>query len=113
MTRLRATLVLLTCSLACWLLLAGSPGQALAQERTSFKIAWSIYVGWMPWAYADEMGILDKWAEKYGIEIELTLINDYVESINLYTAGRYRRLRHDQHGCAHHPGGRRRRHAPR
>ena len=30
-----------------------------------------------------------KWAEKYGIEIELTLVNDYVESINLYTAGKF------------------------
>jgi NitT/TauT family transport system substrate-binding protein len=85
MTRLRTTIF----ALACLAPLAGMSGQALAQERTSFKIAWSIYVGWMPWAYADEMGIVDKWAQKYGIEIEVTQINDYIESINQYTAGAY------------------------
>jgi NitT/TauT family transport system substrate-binding protein len=60
-----------------------------AAEKTSFKVAWSIYVGWMPWDYAGQSGILKKWADKYGIKIELTQINDYVESINQYTAGKY------------------------
>jgi NitT/TauT family transport system substrate-binding protein len=55
--------------------------------RTSFNVAWSIYVGWMPWDFADRSGILKKWADKYGIKIKLTQINDYVESINQYTAG--------------------------
>ncbi len=31
------------------------------------------------WAYAQDTGILKKWADKYGIQIELTLVNDYVE----------------------------------
>ena len=57
------------------------------QAADQFKIAWSHYTGWEPWEYAREAGILKKWADKYGIEIELTLINDYVESINLYTSG--------------------------
>ncbi|NJM83139.1 MAG: ABC transporter substrate-binding protein [Tabrizicola sp.] len=61
----------------------------LAQEKTDFKVAWSIYVGWMPWGYAEKAGIVDKWADKYGITIEVTQFNDYVESINQYTAGAY------------------------
>jgi NitT/TauT family transport system substrate-binding protein len=65
--------------------LAAQP--AGAAEKQSFKVAWSIYVGWMPWDYANQSGILKKWADKYGIQIELTQINDYVESINQYTAG--------------------------
>jgi NitT/TauT family transport system substrate-binding protein len=60
-----------------------------AQERTSFKIAWSIYVGWMPWGWAADEGIVKKWADKYGIEIEVVQINDYIESINQYTAGAF------------------------
>ncbi|HWK50191.1 MAG TPA: putative urea ABC transporter substrate-binding protein, partial [Steroidobacter sp.] len=60
---------------------------AQAAEKKSFKVAWSIYVGWMPWDYAAQSGILKKWADKYGIAIQLTQINDYVESINQYTAG--------------------------
>jgi NitT/TauT family transport system substrate-binding protein len=62
---------------------------ALAAERTSFDVAWSIYVGWMPWDYADRSGILKKWADKYGIKIKLTQVNEYVESINQYTAGTF------------------------
>ena len=60
-----------------------------AQERDSFRIAWSIYVGWMPWGYLDESGIMAEWADRYGIEIEIVQINDYIESINQYTAGAF------------------------
>jgi len=60
-----------------------------AAEKSSFNVAWSIYVGWMPWDYADQSGILKKWATKYGIKIKLTQVNDYVESINQYTAGQF------------------------
>ena len=62
---------------------------APAQERTDFRVAWSIYVGWMPWGYLEDSGIMDKWAEKYGIDVEIVQINDYVESINQYTAGAF------------------------
>ncbi|WP_148279272.1 putative urea ABC transporter substrate-binding protein [Alloalcanivorax dieselolei] len=62
------------------------PLQANAQQ-TRFKVAWSIYSGWMPWGYAAEHGIVDKWADKYGIDIEMVQFNDYIESINQYTAG--------------------------
>jgi NitT/TauT family transport system substrate-binding protein len=67
---------------------AGQPALAAAEKNT-FNVAWSIYVGWMPWDYADQSGILKKWAAKYGIKIKLTQINDYVESINQYTAGMF------------------------
>ena len=60
---------------------------ALAQSK--FRVAWSHYTGWEPWGYAQQAGILDKWAKKYGIQVELVLINDYVESINLYTSGKF------------------------
>ena len=62
---------------------------AVAQEKTEFKVAWSIYVGWMPWGYLEDSGIMDKWADKYGIDVEIVQINDYIESINQYTAGTF------------------------
>ncbi|HXS32056.1 MAG TPA: hypothetical protein VN755_14555, partial [Steroidobacteraceae bacterium] len=68
----------MTLALLAVLGLMAQPVQAA--EKTSFKVAWSIYVGWMPWDYAQQSGILKKWADKYGIKIELTQINDYVES---------------------------------
>src|ERR1700709_1454323 len=64
-----------------------SPAQAAPKK--DFKVAWSIYVGWMPWGYAADTGIVKKWADKYGISIEVTQFNDYVESMNQYTAGAY------------------------
>ncbi|WP_413719411.1 putative urea ABC transporter substrate-binding protein [Silicimonas sp. MF1-12-2] len=67
----------------------GVAAPALAQEKTEFRVAWSIYVGWMPWGYLEESGIMDKWADKYGIDVEIVQINDYVESINQYTAGAF------------------------
>jgi NitT/TauT family transport system substrate-binding protein len=69
--------------------LALAAGPAFAQEKTEFRVAWSIYVGWMPWGYLESSGIMDKWAEKYGIDVEIVQINDYVESINQYTAGAF------------------------
>jgi NitT/TauT family transport system substrate-binding protein len=54
-----------------------------------YKVGWSHYTGWEPWGYASDSGIVKKWADKYGIEIEVTLVNDYIESINLYTAGQF------------------------
>ncbi|MFS2221557.1 putative urea ABC transporter substrate-binding protein [Pantoea sp. B65] len=55
--------------------------------KPSFKICWSIYAGWMPWDYAQQSGIVKKWADKYGIDIKFVQVNDYIESVNQYTAG--------------------------
>lgn len=62
---------------------------ASAAPKKDFKVAWSIYVGWMPWGYASDTGIVKKWADKYGITIAVTQFNDYAESINQYTAGAF------------------------
>jgi NitT/TauT family transport system substrate-binding protein len=67
---------------------AGAADTPTAAKPT-YNVAWSIYVGWMPWDYAAQSGILKKWADKYGITIKLTQVNDYVESINQYTAGQF------------------------
>ncbi len=63
--------------------------QAEAVEKKQFKLAWSIYVGWMPWGWAADQGIVKKWADKYGIKIDVVQFNDYIESINQYTIGAF------------------------
>lgn len=80
---------LIATTLASAAILTASSLTVYAEEKTDFKLAWSIYVGWMPWGYLEDSGIMDKWAEKYGIDVEIVQINDYVESINLYTAGEF------------------------
>jgi len=58
-----------------------------AISADKYRIAWSHYTGWEPWQLAHHTGILKKWADKYGIGIELVLVNDYIDSINLFTSG--------------------------
>jgi NitT/TauT family transport system substrate-binding protein len=86
MTQLSQSLIgLLTAAI----LTASLGATAQAAPKKDFDIAWTIYVGWMPWPYAAEAGIVKKWGDKYGINIKVTQINDYVESINQYTAGKF------------------------
>jgi NitT/TauT family transport system substrate-binding protein len=87
--KLKPTRALVTAAAMYLLMSVGVASRGLAAEKTSFNVAWSIYVGWMPWDYADHSGILKRWADKYGIKITLTQLNDYVESINQYTAGQF------------------------
>jgi NitT/TauT family transport system substrate-binding protein len=65
-----------------------APHIARAQKK-KFSLAWTVYVGWMPWPWAANNGIVKKWADKFGIEIGVTEVNDYSTSINQYTAGAF------------------------
>lgn len=76
------------CNLSLLTLCLLVAGFSVASAKT-YKIAWSHYTGWEPWAYAQDHGILKKWADKYKIDIELSAPMDYIESINLYTSGAY------------------------
>jgi len=79
----------LLAALAAGAILAAPAVPAQAQERTEFSVAWSIYVGWMPWGWMSDSGVMDKWADKYGISVEIVQVNDYIESINQYAAGAF------------------------
>jgi NitT/TauT family transport system substrate-binding protein len=74
-------------ALALLITSCSAPAEA-PKPRTEFAIGWSIYAGWMPWPYAQQAGIVKKWADKYGIKINIVQVNDYVESVNQYTAGK-------------------------
>jgi NitT/TauT family transport system substrate-binding protein len=60
-----------------------------AAAKDVYKVCWSHYTGWEPYVLLEQTGILQKWEAKYNIDIEVILINDYIESINLYTAGEF------------------------
>lgn len=86
---LRRAFGLVWIALAALLVTACSGGEEeAAAPRTEFDIGWSIYAGWMPWAYAEQAGIVKKWGDKYGITIRFVQVNDYIESVNQYTAGK-------------------------
>lgn len=61
---------------------------AAASAAKEYAIGWTIYAGWMPWPYAEQSGIVKKWADKYGVKIKIVQINDYVESLNQFSAGK-------------------------
>ena len=62
---------------------------AFAAAKKEFNVCWTIYAGWMPWGTISSEKIIDKWASKYGIKINVVQLNDYIESINQYTAGQF------------------------
>jgi len=66
-----------------------SSTSSFAAGQKDFKVCWTIYAGWMPWGEAKTQGIVSKWAKKYGINVDVVQLNDYVESINQYTAGKF------------------------
>ena len=68
-------------------LLSSVPSFAAAKKE--FNVCWTIYAGWMPWGTISSEKIIDKWASKYGIKINVVQLNDYIESINQYTAGQF------------------------
>ncbi|MEN0106352.1 MAG: putative urea ABC transporter substrate-binding protein [Pseudomonas sp.] len=76
-------------SLAFTGLAAALSVSAQAAPKEKFSVCWTLYAGWMPWEYAAAEGIVDKWAKKYNIAIDVVQLNDYVESINQYTAGQF------------------------
>lgn len=65
---------------------AAAPAAPAAGKE--YTVGWTIYAGWMPWPYAEQSGILKKWADKYHVKIKLVQVNDYVESLNQFTAGK-------------------------
>jgi NitT/TauT family transport system substrate-binding protein len=78
---------LFAAAVAAVVALTSSP--SFAAGKSDFKVCWTIYAGWMPWGEAKTQGIVSKWAKKYGINIDVVQMNDYVESINQYTAGKF------------------------
>ena len=82
-TRLMTAVAVLLMTASC-----SGGAQKDAPKRTEFNIGWSIYAGWMPWPYAQQAGIVKKWADKYGVKINIVQVNDYVESVNQFNAGK-------------------------
>src|SRR5262249_18265143 len=56
-----------------------------AQQKPSFTVGWSVYVGWVPYYYMAKSGILKKWADKYGIDIKVQRF-DYAPSLDAFVA---------------------------
>ena len=57
----------------------------VAQQKPSFTVGWSVYVGWDPYYYMAKSGILKKWADKYGIDIRVQRF-DYAPSLDAFVA---------------------------
>src|SRR2546430_15404192 len=57
----------------------------VAQQKPSFTVGWSVYVGWNPYYYMAKSGILRKWADKYGINIKVQRF-DYAPSLDAFVA---------------------------
>ncbi|MBB6143380.1 NitT/TauT family transport system substrate-binding protein [Silvibacterium bohemicum] len=78
---------------ACWLRLAvicsilfcSLTQNSFAASAPKFVIGWSVYAGWNPFFYMAKSGILRRWADKYGIQIEVQRF-DYAASLDAFVA---------------------------
>jgi NitT/TauT family transport system substrate-binding protein len=62
-------------------------GTPAAAQQKEFKVAFATYIGYEPMRYMKQSGILKKWADKYGISIDVIIANDYVGGMTQFTAG--------------------------
>lgn len=85
MKRIAKAVVLLAGLTAAVLAGAGTPADAAPKK--SFKVGYTVYIGFMPLAYMKQSGIMKKWADKYGIDVEIMQTNDYVGGVNQFIAG--------------------------
>ncbi len=61
----------------------------LAQAEPTYRIAWTIYAGSIPLGYAQDHGILAKWGDNYGFDLEAVQLNDYIEAQTQFAAGQF------------------------
>ena len=78
---------MLLAAVAAFSLALPAAGPAAAQDGKTYRVGYNIYVGFMPYGWMAQNGILDKWADKYGVDIEVIQVNDYVGGINQFVAG--------------------------
>lgn len=64
-----------------------SPSPGVAQTKRVFTLAWSVYVGWVPWQWAADHGIVRAWASRYGITIEVVRVDGYLASVERFADG--------------------------
>lgn len=72
-------------ALMCTLVLSACSPQN-SSRSLQFKMATSIYVGWMPWIYAAQKGYLKQEANAKGMNIELVR-GDYASTIDQFIRG--------------------------
>jgi NitT/TauT family transport system substrate-binding protein len=72
--------------LACTMLgcVAGGASPAYA-AAPKFVVGWSVYAGWNPYYYMAKSGILKKWADKYGVDIQVQRF-DYAASLDAFVS---------------------------
>src|SRR5678816_4715781 len=72
-------------SLFCLVVALVTKRSLVAQQKPTFTVGWSVYVGWNPYYYMSKSGILRKWADKYGINIKVQRF-DYAPSLDAFVA---------------------------
>jgi len=58
---------------------------AAAAPVAKFVVGWSVYAGWNPYYYMAKSGILKKWADKYGVDIQVQRF-DYAASLDAFVS---------------------------
>ena len=69
----------------CCILFCSFTPASFAAGPPRFVVGWSVYAGWNPYFYMAKSGILKRWADKYGIQIDVQRF-DYAASLDAFVA---------------------------
>ena len=56
-------------------------------QAKTYKVGYNVYVGFIPYQWMANQGVLAKWAKKYNVDIQVIQVNDYVGGLNQFAAG--------------------------
>ncbi len=56
------------------------------ESSKEYKIAWSVWTGWMPFKLMDEKGFLAKRAKEQGVRVKLMEFKGYMDSVQAFAA---------------------------
>ncbi|RME45779.1 MAG: hypothetical protein D6795_16220, partial [Deltaproteobacteria bacterium] len=56
--------------------------------KKTYKVAWSVWTGWMPFKIIKEKGFLKKRAREFGVDVELVEFKGYMDSVQAFAAGK-------------------------
>ncbi len=72
-------------AVVCFFIFCLLTPSSFAAGTPKFVVGWSVYAGWNPFFYMAKSGILKRWADKYGIQIEVQRF-DYAASLDAFVA---------------------------
>lgn len=65
-----------------------APRPTSRMSDREITIGWTSRLEWAPWGIANELGITKRWADRYGLNLQIVQFSDYQQSMQWFAEGR-------------------------